>query len=143
MALPAFSKHFLELTGDEGCAELRLSIFEPDVHSYRPSFKLRTVAKDAAHTALEQQDYAFYVEMDLAVFKTAIKTAQPRLEFPHRRPQSAERAPRRAARALEPLPGTQAVSQGCLGRGRRAATLHSNIQGLPPELSRSLSLRGV
>ena len=72
----AHPQHFLELSGDEDGSELRLRIFEPEVRSYCSSFVLRTHAKEMPRVDLEDLSYAFYVEMDLAVFKTAVKTAR-------------------------------------------------------------------
>ena len=72
----AHPQHFLELSGDRDGSELRLRIFEPDVRSYCSSFVLRTHAKEMPRVDLEDMSYAFYVEMDLAVFKTAVKTAR-------------------------------------------------------------------
>jgi hypothetical protein len=46
------------------------------VNTYTPTFKLRTLAKDADRIKLAMMDYKILVEIDLQTFRNAIKTAK-------------------------------------------------------------------
>ena len=72
----AHPQNFLELSRDRGSTDLKLHIYEPDVATYTSNYNVRTLAKEPERVELEELLYDYYVEMDLAAFRTAIKTAK-------------------------------------------------------------------
>ena len=72
----AHPQHFLELTCEEGDTKIVLKVFEPNVNTYTPSFQLSTLDKDNDAVVLEDMGFSLYVEIDLAIFRNAVKTSK-------------------------------------------------------------------
>lgn len=72
----AHAQHFLDLWRPRDSTDVVLHVYEPDVNTYTPTFKLRTLAKDADSIRLHVMDYKILVEIDLQTFRNAIKTAK-------------------------------------------------------------------
>uniref|UniRef100_A0A6C0C1D3 Proliferating cell nuclear antigen PCNA N-terminal domain-containing protein n=1 Tax=viral metagenome TaxID=1070528 RepID=A0A6C0C1D3_9ZZZZ len=72
----AHAQHFLDLWRPKDSTDVVLHVYEPDVNTYTPTFKLRTLAKDADSIRLHVMDYKILVEIDLQTFRNAIKTAK-------------------------------------------------------------------
>ena len=72
----AHAQHFLDLWRPTDSTDVVLHVYEPDVNTYTPTFKLRTLAKDADSIRLHVMDYKILVEIDLQTFRNAIKTAK-------------------------------------------------------------------
>jgi hypothetical protein len=72
----AHAQHFLDLSRPDSSTDIVLHVYEPDVNSYTPTFKLRTLAKDADSIRLQVMDYRMLIEIDLQTFRNAIKTAK-------------------------------------------------------------------
>jgi len=51
-------------------------VYEPEVNTYTPTFKLRTLAKDPDSIHLQVMNYKILVDIDLQTFRNAIKTAK-------------------------------------------------------------------
>jgi len=72
----AHAQHFLDISRPQGSTDVVLHVYEPEVNTYTPTFKLRTLAKDADSIRLQVMDYKILVEIDLQTFRNAIKTAK-------------------------------------------------------------------
>lgn len=72
----AHAQHFLDLSRPMDSTDIVLHVYEPDVNSYTPTFKLRTLAKEADSIRLQVMDYKILIEIDLQTFRNAIKTAK-------------------------------------------------------------------
>ena len=72
----AHAQHFLDLSRPLGSTDVVLHVYEPEVNTYTPTFKLRTLAKEADSIRLRVMDYKILVEIDLQTFRNAIKTAK-------------------------------------------------------------------
>lgn len=72
----AHAQHFLDLWRPKESTDVVLHVYEPDVNTYTPTFKLRTLAKDPDSIRLQVMDYKILVEIDLQTFRNAIKTAK-------------------------------------------------------------------
>ena len=72
----AHAQHFLDLSRPEGSTDVVLHVYEPEVNTYTPTFKLRTLAKEADSIRLQVMDYKILIEIDLQTFRNAIKTAK-------------------------------------------------------------------
>lgn len=72
----AHTQHFLDISRPTNCTDIVLHVYEPDVNTYTPTFKLRTLAKEADSIRLQVMDYKILVEIDLQSFRNAIKTAK-------------------------------------------------------------------
>jgi len=68
-------QHFVELSMEKNSDKLVLRIYEPDVASFAPTFRLSTLAKECEGISLEGLSFAYYVEIDLLAFRGAIRTA--------------------------------------------------------------------
>jgi hypothetical protein len=72
----AHTQHFLNLSRPRDSTDIVLHVYEPDVNTYTPTFKLRTLAKDSDAIRLQVMDYKILIEIDLQTFRNAIKTAK-------------------------------------------------------------------
>ena len=72
----AHTQHFLNLSRPTDSTDIVLHVYEPDVNTYTPTFKLRTLAKDSDAIRLQVMDYKILIEIDLQTFRNAIKTAK-------------------------------------------------------------------
>ena len=72
----AHAQHSLDLWRPQDSTDVVLHVYEPDVNTYTPTFKLRTLAKDSDSIRLHVMDYKILVEIDLQTFRNAIKTAK-------------------------------------------------------------------
>lgn len=72
----AHAQHFLEVNRPQASTDVILHVYEPEVNTYTPTFKLRTLAKDPDSIRLQVMDYKILVEICLQTFRNAIKTAK-------------------------------------------------------------------
>ena len=70
------AQHFVELYRVKGSTDITLFVFEPGMRTTTPTVRLKTLACDKNSVDLPDMTYSFYVEMDLATFKNALKTAK-------------------------------------------------------------------
>lgn len=72
----AHAQHFLEVNRPHMSTDVVLHVYEPEVNTYTPTFKLRTLAKESDSIRLKVMDYKILVEICLQTFRNAIKTAK-------------------------------------------------------------------
>jgi hypothetical protein len=72
----AHAQHFLDLSMPVGSTDVVLHVYEPQVNTYTPTFKLKTLHKAPDTIKLKVMDYKYLVEIDLQTFRNAIKTAK-------------------------------------------------------------------
>ena len=72
----AHAPHFLDLSRPKDSTDVVLHVYEPEVNTYTPTFKLKTLAKESDSIQLRMMDYKILVEIDLQTFRNAIKTAK-------------------------------------------------------------------
>jgi DNA-binding MarR family transcriptional regulator len=70
------AQNFVDLYRVKGSTDITLFVFEPGMRTTTPTVRLKTLACDKNSMDLPDMTYSYYVEMDLATFKNALKTAK-------------------------------------------------------------------
>jgi hypothetical protein len=68
--------HFVDIWVERGSEDLSLHIFEPDIISCTPSFKVKTLVKENDFEPLCDLQYTFVIELELKTFVQTIKIAK-------------------------------------------------------------------
>lgn len=102
----AHPQHFLELYILEDSTDVVLRVFEPQVRSYGPVFKLKTLDTRTEKIFLDTLHYSMFIEVDLGTFRNAIKTARD------------HKADTVMLRVLRPPPGESAAPSDPEGQQR-------------------------
>ena len=70
-------QHFLDIWRDTDGTDLVMHVFEPDVHTYTPTFKIKTLAKENEYfSGIDNLVYPLTVEIETISFRNAVKTAK-------------------------------------------------------------------
>ena len=69
-------QHFLDIYRLEGSTDITLYIYEPSIRTTTPSIQIKTLARSIETLELNEMDYSYYVEIELAAFRNALKTAK-------------------------------------------------------------------
>jgi hypothetical protein len=69
-------QHFLEIYRLEGTTDITLYVYEPSIRTTTPSIQIKTLARSIETLELNEMDYSYYVEIELAAFRNALKTAK-------------------------------------------------------------------
>jgi hypothetical protein len=68
--------HFVDIWIEQGSEDLCVRIFEPDITSFTPSFKVKTLQKENDFEPLCDLLYTFVIELELKTFVQNIKIAK-------------------------------------------------------------------
>jgi len=69
-------QHFLDIYRLEGSTDITLYVYEPSIRTTTPSIQIKTLARSIETLELNEMDYSYYVEIELAAFRNALKTAK-------------------------------------------------------------------
>jgi hypothetical protein len=69
-------QHFVEIYRLEGTTDITLYVYEPSIRTTTPSIQIKTLARSIETLELNEMDYSYYVEIELAAFRNALKTAK-------------------------------------------------------------------
>jgi len=69
-------QHFIDIYRLEGTTDITLYVYEPSIRTTTPSIQIKTLARSIETLELNEMDYSYYVEIELAAFRNALKTAK-------------------------------------------------------------------
>jgi len=69
-------QHFLKIYRLEGSTDITLHVYEPSIRTTSPSIQIKTLARQIETLELDEMYYSYYVEIELAAFRNALKTAK-------------------------------------------------------------------
>jgi hypothetical protein len=69
-------QHFFDMWMMRGSSDLYVCAFEPNVHTFMPKFIIKTLNQESDYNQFTPLVYDLYIEMDLACFRNAVKTAK-------------------------------------------------------------------
>ena len=72
----AHAQHFVDISCPRDSSDVIISVYEPAVSTFTPTFRLRTLAKEFDVLPIRTEQYKFMVEIDLHTFRSAVKTAK-------------------------------------------------------------------
>ena len=69
-------QHFIEIYRLEGTTDITLYVYEPSIRTTTPSIQIKTLARSIETLEIQEMEYSYYVEIELAAFRNALKTAK-------------------------------------------------------------------
>jgi hypothetical protein len=73
--------HFVDIYRLEGSTDITVYIYEPSIRTTTPSMRIKTLARSTEKMELNEMDYSYYVEIELASFRNALKVAKSKKAF--------------------------------------------------------------
>jgi len=68
--------HFVDVYRIQGSTDITVYIYEPSIRTSTPSMRIKTLARSTEKMELNEMDYSYYVEIELASFRNALKVAK-------------------------------------------------------------------
>ena len=72
----AHAQHFLKIWRPRGSSDIVLHVYEPDVNTFMPTFRIKTLDIPVNSLALQPKTYGLLVEIELHALRDAVKTAK-------------------------------------------------------------------
>jgi hypothetical protein len=72
----AHAQHFLKIWRPRGSSDIVMHVYEPDVNTFMPTFRIKTLDIPSNSLSLQSTTYSLLVEIELHALRDAVKTAK-------------------------------------------------------------------